>query len=614
MEMELKYKRGMPYPLGASLTHEGLQFCHEVGWKGTTRLCLYDGKSTKPFQTIELSKQLCHGRVASVVLTEGHEKVKEYAYEMNGVTCSDPHGRVTLGVGKLGSNVDFAGTRSGFLPEFDWLEDERPLLDPSQVILYRLNVRGFTKHSSSKAAAKGTFRGIIEKIPYLKKLGVNQIELMPVYEFIDTVVGRDHYEVPQKEPAYKCNVWGYARDARYYSVKRAYAAGKDPSLELKELVKALHENGMELILEFYFPEGTKMPFLLDCLRFWATEYHVDGFHVTGWVPDLQLIEKEPLFSDRKIYSGWFPTDGAHEKRELGTPGRCIGIYSDQYLQTIRCFLKSDVGVSREAAWLMAREEENHSCINYVTAHDGFTLCDLVSYEQKHNEANEEDNLDGADYNFSWNCGCEGRTRKPKILELRKRQMRNAWVMLLFSRGIPALLAGDECCNSQGGNNNTYCQDNATGWVNWNAPKPYSDMTEFVRRLISLRRTYQAIWRPENRVGVEGHRDNYPLVSHHGSNAWHMEFHPGERHFGVMYYSADEKDEDGVECLYVAYNMNWTPQRFALPRAPEKLRWHVLVDTWQPEMREDREQEEMRYIDVRERSCIVLGTKLPAQES
>lgn len=606
----IKYKKGQPYPLGVTKTSDGVQFCAVTGPAKSISLCIFNEKNKMQICSIDVTEDYMYGSVASVLVEDIDTDELEYYYEVDGEKKIDDYTVCLKNTKRFGTNIDFENVKSAVLKPFDWQGTKNPGLPMGEVILYRMHARGFTKHVSSKAQFRGTFMGIMEKIPYLIDLGINQIELMPVYEFVDAIAQRDDFKADKLSPQYKCNYWGYSLENRYFSVKNAYAYSSDASKELKELVRELHKNNMEIIFEFYFTKDISVSFILDCLRFWTCEYMADGFHLTGEMSDISEIVNDPYLSDVKIYANYLCEISDKNKESDNNYNRHFAISTEQYKQAVRSFLKSDMGRSEETAYLMRKDDKYYSSVNYICSHDGFTMYDMVSYEKKHNEANGEDNLDGTDYNFSWNCGAEGKTRKKKILSLRKRQMKNAWVMLMFSKGIPAILAGDELCNSQEGNNNAYCQDNVNGWINWNPPRSYDDMQQFVKKLISIRKSNKNIWCTNEWENTSGILKNYPFISYHGEKPWNMEFHPSDRHFAIMYY--DKKTYGRF--IYIALNMNWMPQKFALPKIPEKMGWYRVVNTAFEENEQVAEIEVESEIVVEERACVVLISKLKSKKN
>ena len=413
---------------------------------------------------------------------------------------------------------------------FDWGKSQFPHLKKEDVIAYSLHVRGFTKHSSSGVAHKGTFDGVTEKLPYLQKLGINQIHLMPVYEF--------------DENQRHVNYWGYGK-AYFFAPKASYAAG-DPVNEMKSLVRQMHLAGIEVILEMPFTEGTTFSLILDCLRYWVMQYHVDGFIVNPYICNPDELAKDPVLAKSKIL-----------KKE------------DGFQNVMRRFLKGDEGMIRDV--ICQLKNQDTQLYNYIASHNGFTLCDVVSYDGKHNEANGENNLDGPDYNYSWNCGAEGNSRKKAVNELRKNQIFNAFFLLLFAQGMPCILSGDEFMNTQKGNNNAYCQDNLISWLDWNQLSRQEELYTFVCRLIALRKACmkQIAKKSEDTMGRRG----IPQISYHGEDAWQMPAGRASRQLGVFYHEeSTEKD------FYIAYNMHWLSHSFALPSLPKGMEWVCIAGT------------------------------------
>lgn len=604
MARKITYEKGKPYPLGITEFNGDIGFSVIIPGDSQVKLYIYKKNYSKPVIVIPFDENLRCGNIGTVVVKGLSYQDIQYCYEIDGILKPDRYAVSISNMNKFGKNINFDGKRSQFLENFDWEDDKRPYIPMGEIILYKLHVRGFSKHSSSKTKCKGTFRAIEEKIPYFNELGINQLEFMPIYEFIDTInsskpfFGKniDAVNLPDSvlEKEFKCNYWGYAEENRYMCVKSAYAYGSDASVELKHLIKLLHSNNIEVVLQFYFTERESSHFIIDCLRFWVYEYHIDGIRIMGNTDYIDVIRRDALFSDIKIYSDYM---GEHSDEATNH----LAVTNEQYKQTIRAFLKSDMCRSEEAAYLMRKNGIKINCVNYICNHDGFTMYDMVSYEQKHNELNGENNFDGTDYNFSWNCGAEGRTRKSKIMSLRKQQMRNAWFMLMFSRGIPAILAGDELCNSQNGNNNAYCQDNSVGWVNWNTPKALEDILDYVKNLIKIRKKYNKIWSCYD-SNIMYDENRFPIVSYHGDKAWNMQFRPSDRHFGVMYTSTPEPKQ---QIIFLAYNMNWIPQQFGLPKLSKKMNWYVVVDTSEDNIEDEYKKIYSPKIVVKERSCVLL---------
>ena len=484
-------------------------------------------------------------------------------YRIDGTVCLDPYVREIAGHKMFGTGWEFNRhqIRGRFLQRgYDWEGDKRPQIPVQDVIAYSLHVRGFTMHSSSRVKHKGTFLGVREKLPYLKELGINQIQCMPVYEF-------------QEDMGSYRNYWGYGT-GYYFAPKAAYAAFDDAQTELKDLVKACHKAGIEVVLEMPFTEKILPQTALECLRFYLLEYHVDGFVVNPYNVPWDSLNADPILKGAKIF-----------KKEEG------------FQNSMRRFLKGDEGMVREVIRQLCRRTPEDGCCNYITSHTGFTLCDLVSYDGKHNEANGERNQDGPDYNYSWNCGTEGPSRKRSVMTLRKNQMKNAFLLLLLSQGTPCILAGDEFGNTQDGNNNVYCQDNETAWLNWGRQKSYEDLFRFVKRLIALRKSNPVFHQRQALLGLDRTACGIPDVSYHGESAWQVQDAVVSRQLGVLYSWEDT-------FWFVAYNMHWEAHEFALPALKKEMKWYQVAGT--EEVPDEAEcLKEQKMIEVKARTIILL---------
>lgn len=606
MDKHFCVSKGFPYPLGVTKLDTGVNFAVVIPDGKDCSLTLYEKGKKNPCSRILFSDEYRIGNIGAMRIDLCMEQY-EYCLEIDGMQYLDSFAKKICGTAAFGNNPEWTNARCAFLPDYDWEGDENPKLPLQDIVLYRMHVRGFTKHSSAKVKQeKGTFAGIIKKIPYLKELGINQVELMPIYEFQDSFY-RENHAVSPLDHSLVCNYWGYGQYNFYFALKENYAHGEDASIEFKDLVKELHRNQIELIMELYFTDFISEEMQANCMRFWKLEYHVDGFHLTGNNRSHTTIAKDPLFANTKIYADGFSFRSIFRKGRLPVY-RNLAVYADDYKQQMRCFLKGDTGKTQEAAYYLRRNEDCAGYVNYFTGHDGFTLHDLVSYNEKHNEKNEENNLDGMDYNGSWNCGEEGKTRKLKVLSLRKKQMKNAWMILLCSQGIPAILAGDECCNSQLGNNNAYCQDNEIGWVNWNPIKYYEDMPKFVKALIQFRKEHKILHSAKPMTLNDYEAKGFPDISYHGETAWQIGFRHTDHHLGVMYCGAYEQDggHGPEEFVFLAYNMKWKPQKFALPRLPSGFQWYTCIYSAESELKtEPRLLEKQSFVELEERSSMIL---------
>lgn len=479
---------------------------------------------------------------------------------------------------------------------YDWGEDVCPRIPYEDAVCYGMHVRGFTMHSSSGVKARGTFAGIGEKLDYLQQLGITTIELQPIYEQIEFERSGEDGAVPrrrgkdelqeqrgprgrldvygqQRQP--RLNYWGY-QEGYYYAPKSGYAASENAAAELKDLVKALHARGMEMILQFYFPDNIPTDEVLNVLRYWSWAYHVDGFHLMGGALQIHAIAADPALSDRKLWYYDFPTEQIYGYEKVPAY-RNLAVYNEGYQQEMRRFLKGDEGMLYAVMQRMRCNPRQKGVINYLTDYAGFTMMDLVSYDRKHNEDNGESNRDGNNCNYSWNCGVEGPSRKKQIQALRMKQLRNAFALLMLSQGTPYFFMGDEFGRTQKGNNNPYCQDNAVTWVNWGDLEKQSGLHTYVQGLIRLRRQHSIFHLEQECRLMDYLRRGSPDMSYHGSEAWKPAWESYNRHIGILLNGAygGEKEEGW---WYIAVNMHWESHDFALPRLPKGQTWKKVLCT------------------------------------
>ncbi len=521
----MKERKGEPLPLGISEKGSYINFSVAVPEKKDCILKLYKkGKEECVSESVLLEEEGI-GKVRCIAFLKSDVKDMEYCYEIDGRSYVDPYARSIV-------ERDGEPVRGRILTEeYDW-EGDRPLQIPYQdVIAYNLHIKGFTNHSSSGVSEKGTFQGVVEKIAYLKELGINQIQCMPVYSF--------------KESEFYKNYWGYG-EAFCFAVKNAYAAGENAENELKDMVKACHKAGIEVVLYLPFTSETPKQLMVECLRYYVMEYHIDGFVLNPYVAPMDNIITDPILAKTKILR-----------------------YDDEFQNVMRCFLKSDEGLVKAVMQKLKQQTKEVGSCNYITNHMGFTLQDLVSYGVKHNEANGEDNNDGPNYNHSWNCGEEGPTRKKCVNLLRKQQIRNAFFLLLSAQGTPCILAGDEFGNSQQGNNNVYCQDNEMAWLDWRDLRKNRELFDYVKALIALRRQL---------------RYGSPQISYHGEQAWKAPSRVDSRQIGVYYHWGKGEMAD----RFIAYNMHWEKKKFGLPLLEKGKQWYPIFTTAQSVLEENEE--------------------------
>ena len=447
------------------------------------------------------------------------------------------------------------------------IKHKRPLIEWEDMIVYLLNVRAYTKDSSSGTAHPGTFDAVREKIPYMKKLGVTSLLLQPAYDFD---------EVTEQDQGLKLNLWGYV-PGNYFVPKPSYAAG-DPVQEFALLVSELHKNNMELIMQFYFMPDDTPCFILEVLRYWAMTYEVDGFEVMGAGLPAKDIARDPYLADTRLFFTEFDADEVYGRS--APLAKNIGIINDPFMYDMRKYLKGDEDMLHSVSKHLLANPDRTAVINHITSYYGFTLKDLVSYERKHNEKNGEGGTDGSDYNYSWNCGDEGPSRKKAVNTLRLRQMKNAMILLLLSQGVPMIRSGDEFGNSQKGNNNAWCQDNKISYIDWNDLEKNKELYDFMAALISMRKEHPVFHSRYAKKMYDYISCGSPDVSFHGDQAWNQSFVNYNRHFAVLYTGAYEKVSDKAcdDDFYVAYNMHWTGHRFHPPKPSKGKKWVICLSS------------------------------------
>lgn len=564
------------FPFGITRTEGGIHICTAA--PGTSCCLVISEKGENGGERkIPFSENARIGNVWNMDLLGENFEDFLYCLEVDGKQLPDPFARSFTGRETWGT-LELVKTqmRSHFLPApFDWEGDKSLKIPYEDSIIYRIHPRGFTKHSSSRVKDKGTFKGIMGKIDYLKELGVTAVELLPVNEFLEVMVadGADGGPYHCEEPTGRLNYWGYV-PGYYFAPKASYASGKEkhPVEEFKQLVKELHRNHLEVIIELYFNEKENPIIVQEAVRFWVREYHIDGVHLTGFV-NTGLLEQDPYLAATKLFACGWGTEDAPGKRHLGE-------YHDGFMMDMRRILKGDEDQMNQLIFRTKRNPRGMGVVNYMANTNGFTMMDMVSFERKHNEANGEGNRDGSDCNYTWNCGIEGPTKKKKIVDMRKKQLRNAFLLLLLSQGTPLILGGDEFGSTKCGNNNAYCQDNEISWLNWNLLNTHRDLYEFVKYTIAFRQRHPVFHKAEEPRVMDYLACGHPDVSYHGVKAWCPEFENFRRQLGIMYCGEYNKRADGMpdDYFFVAYNMHWEPHEFALPKLPKGMLWHVAFNT------------------------------------
>lgn len=635
---------------GAYALANGVSFSISSHGATSCTLLLFHPKETIPYAKIRIPENYRIGNTYSIFVYGLNIEEFEYAYEFDGPyepqngklfdknnIILDPYARAVTGQRKWGEKPeggkDFVYKARVVRSSFDWgcyKQIHHPFED---LVIYEAHVRGFTKDTSSKVKNGGTFEGLRQKIPYLKDLGINAVELMPIFEFDEMESAR----VVDGEQLY--NYWGY-NTVSFFSPNTSYASSEEHNREgdeLKRLIRELKENGIEVILDVVFnhtAEGNEMGpnfcfkgidnniyymltpdghyynfsgcgnvmncnhpvvrnFITDCLRYWAVEYRVDGFRfdlasILGRdqngtpmnnPPILEALAFDSILGDMKLIAEAWDAGGLYQVGSFPSWNRWAE-WNGRYRDDMRSFLKGDQGMAGRAITRITGSSDMYdpasrgysASVNFLTCHDGFTLYDLYSYNGKHNEKNGWNNTDGDNNGHSWNCGAEGPTDDEQIEGLRRRMVKNAFAALMCSRGPAMFLAGDEFCNTQFGNNNAYCQDNIISWLDWNRLEQYREIHDFVRFMIHFRKKHP-ILRKDTKPAACG----FPMISTHNGEPYrsHTDF---ETHLiGIMYAGRNESDtEDDI--IFYAVNSYWEPLPLRLPELPQGFHWKIVANT------------------------------------
>ncbi|MBF9070761.1 glycogen debranching protein GlgX [Streptacidiphilus sp. NEAU-YB345] len=651
-----RVRAGRAFPYGAVTVPGGVNFSVYSDRATSMRLVLFENGSAEPTGELEFPEEFRVGSVYAMTVFGLDLETLRYGFRADGPfdpargdrfdaerILLDPHARGVSGRDQWGREPDWEDPypyRAQVVnDDFDWGDDTPLQLPYESLVIYETHVRGFTRHPSSGVSAPGTYAGLREKIPYLQQLGVNCVELLPVFEF-------DEFDNPRTDPATGRrlhNYWGY-NTVSFFAPKAGYAATGPLGMqadEFKTLVKALHRAGIEVILDVVFnhtaegnehgptlsfrgldnatyymltPQGEYFnfsgtgntvncnhpvvrDFVLNCLRYWVSEYHIDGFRFDLAAildrdtdgtplpnpPLLQQLAFDPVLRHTKLIAEAWDAGGLYQVGHFPNYGRWSE-WNGKFRDVVRRFTKGEPGLVGELATRMAGSPDLYegrsstASINFITAHDGFTLNDLVSYNDKHNEANGEGNNDGANDNHSWNCGVEGPTDSPHIRELRLRQMKNMLLILLTSQGVPMLLAGDEVGRTQQGNNNTYCQDNELSWFDWSLVETNAELLEFTRGLIAFRHAHPVLRSAEH---PRGHLvpSGFPDVSWHGTRAWEPDWAHHVRVLAMLRGGRGlKRGQVADDHVYVAVNAHWEAHDLELPSLPPGESWHLFTDT------------------------------------
>lgn len=608
---------------GVQTEKDGIIFTFEGAREDDCFLLLYNDKGSV-ISRMEVPKEYCIGSVRSICLHGMKEKQLRYNYEINGEIVVDTYARKIFGREKWNdaarAAVDYQIYSGIETEDFDWEGDMFPEIAKNEMFIYKLHVRGFSMDAGIRGKEKGTFTAVKNKLSYLKELGVTAIELMPVYEFEELILNEtpklpeylkwesreeDLIKPEPKQVQKGLNYWGYT-SGNYFAVKSSYSSGQCAAVELKSLIREMHKNQIECIMEMYFAEGMNQNVILDVLRFWVREFHVDGFHLIGNTVPVTAIAQDLFLSRTKLFYQGF--ESFLYEKETRYPH--LYVYNDEYLYPARKLLNQYDGRIEEFANQQRKQHGTVGFVNYIANNNGFTLADIFAYQEKHNEANGEGNTDGNSWNFSSNCGFEGKTGKKYVNMLRKKQAYNALAMLFLAQGVPLLLSGDEMGNTQGGNNNAYCQDNKTGWLNWKHGMKQEALRSFVKALAAFRKAHPVICQNKPmQLNDYGHR-GCPDLSYHGENAWISEFMRENKAFGIMYCGDYMKNEEGIsdDYVYVGYNFKPGATHLALPKLPAKKKWYLCCDTMEPDcpfLEKEKLLENQHLLQVKAQSIVIL---------
>ncbi|MCM1135626.1 MAG: alpha-amylase family glycosyl hydrolase [Clostridium sp.] len=574
-----------------ALTQGGVRFAANMLTDEECGVILYDGKGK--YRRFPFSREGKQGTLYGLEIEGEGLTDCAYNYYVGEETVTSPYAREIHGLEKWGEEKEKKRQTYGVLRKhvFDWQGDEPLAIPLKDSIFYGLNVRAFTMHRSSGVRRRGTFEGVAEKIPYLKELGITAVVLMPCYEY-------DECMIPEKTPAgllpmaaagegnaaptknggeVRLNCWGFQK-GYYFAPKAAYSAGAAPVISFKTLVREMHRNGIEVIMQFYFPPETGQLYVLDVIKYWVTEYHIDGARINGFSIPYRLLAEEPVLKNTKIWCDYLPEEDLNAiknpifKNFISNNGN--------YRNDIRRFLKGDEGMVNQMLFYQRRNPDAYGVVNYLADYDGFSLYDCVSYEGKHNETNGEQNRDGTDKNFTWNCGVEGDSRRKSIQELRLKQLKNALSFIFLGQGIPFIFSGDEFASSRSGNNNCYCQDNATGWVNWKNNSFSNEVLACARFLIRLRKAHPILHMEKELQIMDSLGCGYPDISYHGLEAWKPDMSYMSRIAGIL-LCGKYAPKPGDNSIYIAYNMHWEKHDLALPKADKNRKWVKIADSSLP---------------------------------
>ena len=618
---------------GTMVTGDGVIISAVLSGSEPCGIVLYhitDGRSVKvPFCDEFRSGSLYSVRISSLVASEWC-----YRLYRGNTEFVDPCCRSLVEVASVTGREEGAFLAGGFFYKSD---DRLPPYRPSCAqtgdgVIYSLHVKGFTMLDGGLVSKPGTFSAAAEKAAYLRDLGVTAVELMPVYELQpdpregkqprtmeDALalypVSRDGF--PVRDITKKTvNYWGYGKGF-YYAPKADYSTPGypgGPQKEFSDMVQEFHRAGIRVFLQLFFPASVSSRTQAEIARFYVTHYEVDGFHLMGSVADIRGISTDPVLSDiRLIYTGFpiaeitaaYADDPGSGEAPIGHLSAC----GSRFPYLIRRFVKSDDSVMKPFLYEFLKVPAGYGNIHYVCGTDGFTLRDLVSYNEKHNMENGEGGADGTADNYSWNCGEEGETELEDVLSLRRRQIRNFLTLLCLSQSTPLIRAGDENFNTQYGNNNPYCQDNEIGWIKWDNGETGEQIRSFVRKILAFRRSHTVFTGTTPFKNIDTIGCGYPDISLHGADAWRPDLSDDSRSIGICMCENYAGSFPQTELIYIAINMHWETQELGLPKLSPGRRWSLLIDTSleEPFITGECVLDDQHVVETAPRSIRILGT-------
>ena len=569
---------------GSKSTGDGIYFCVTMEILSKGGIVFYDKKSFEEYERVFFDDSMCYGNVYCVIV-KGIKKDTLYRYFNDETEYNDEYAGVVFKNPAYGSARKSCDVYSKVFKELSVTSDDdiNPRTPYCDSIFYLGNVRALTMLDKSvPKSERGTFKGLCSKADYYKSLNITGLILLPCYEFSETdftdkdISSPINYKLDKNESP-KINLWGF-KDSFYFSVKAAYSKSADPDKEFREMIKLYHDNGIEIIMTVYFPDKVKKELISAVLRHYVINFRVDGFRIQGNNIDSELIFQDPFLKNTKLMLEDKDLNRFYSEKPLKFKN--LSLYTPGFQDVARSFLKGDEDKVSSYSFLLRENNKTFEPIRYITDYWGFSLNDLVSYNFKHNEENGENNSDGNNYNFSWNCGVEGVTKKASINKLRLRMAKNALILAFICQGAPVLRGGEEWLNTCFGNNNPWCQDNETGWVKYSKTKSANEFFEFTKGLFEFRKRHSVLHQPFELKLLDYMSCKLPDISFHSVEPFRMDQDPVSRSFAFLLcgkYAKQytRKEEDSI---YVIFNMYWEKVKFSLPVKDSSHEWFKLLCT------------------------------------